>query len=425
MLLVTAFSVKYLMPRHEKIAYFDCFAGISGDMCLGALVDAGVDLSDIKKGLKKLPIQNYSLASKKVLRGGISATKVDVIMKGSGVKSKTHGGQGSRATKWKDIEKIIKTSQLSEKIKQKGLHIFKKLFEAEARVHGEPFDKVHLHELGGIDCLVDIFGALIGLDILGIEKIYVSSINLGSGSVKTEHGILPVPAPATAELLKGYPVYSSEIPFELTTPTGAAIISGINADPYSLSKITIEKIGYGAGNKDIANMPNTLRILIGKEANAGGSEEFVTVIETNIDDMNPQFYEYVMEMLFKAGAHDVFLENIIMKKGRPAVKLTVISEEGDIEKLSSILFQETTTIGLRFYKAHRRTLDRKIKKIKTKYGDVRIKVSTSKGNIVNISPEYEDLKAIAKKTKIPIKKIAEEIHLQTNSKSQAPNPKHY
>jgi uncharacterized protein (TIGR00299 family) protein len=402
------------MPQHEKVAYFDCFAGISGDMCLGALVDAGVNLSDIKKGLKKLPIQNYSLTSKKVLRGGVSATKVDVILKGSGVKSKTHEGQGSRATKWKDIEKIIKTSQLSEKIKQKGLHIFKKLFEAEARVHGEPFDKVHLHELGGIDCLVDIFGTLIGLDILGIEKIYVSSINLGSGSVKTEHGMLPVPAPATAELLKGYPVYSSDIPFELTTPTGAAIISGMNADPYSLSKIKIEKIGYGAGNKDIENMPNTLRILIGKEADAGGSKEFVTVIETNIDDMNPQFYEYVMEMLFKAGAHDVFLENIIMKKGRPAVKLTVISEEGDIDKLSSILFQETTTIGLRFYKAHRRTLDRKIKKIKTKYGDVRIKVSTSKGNIVNISPEYEDLKAIAKKTKMPIKKIAEEISKLTN-----------
>ena len=391
------------MQEHKKIAYFDCFAGISGDMCLSAIVDAGVRLSDIEKELKKLPIKNYSLKSRKVLRNGISATKVDVIIKAEGKRLKAKG------KKWKDIEKTIKTSQLSEKIKQKGLHIFKRLFEAEARVHGEPFDKVHLHELGGTDCLVDIFGALIGLDILGIEKIYVSSINLGSGSVKTEHGMLPVPAPATAELLKGYPVYSSEIPFELTTPTGAAIVSGMNADPYSLSEITIEKIGYGAGNRDIANMSNTLRILIGKEANAGKSKEFVTVIETNIDDMNPQFYEYVMEMLFKAGAHDVFLENIIMKKGRPAVKLTVISEESDIDKLSNILFQETTTIGLRFYKAHRRTLDRKIKKIKTKYGNVRIKVSTLKGNIVNISPEYEDLKAIAKKTKIPIKKIAEEI----------------
>jgi uncharacterized protein (TIGR00299 family) protein len=256
--------------------------------------------------------------------------------------------------------------------------------------------------------MVDIFGTLIGLNILGIEEIYVSSINLGSGSVKTEHGILPVPAPATAELLRGYPVYSSEIPFELTTPTGAAIISGMNANPYSLSKITIEKIGYGAGNKDIANMSNTLRILIGKEANTGG-EEFVTVIETNIDDMNPQFYEYVMEKLFEAGALDVFLENIIMKKSRPAVKLTVISDEKQVKTLTDILLKETTTIGMRLFRAERRTLDREIKKIKTKYGDVRIKVSSLKGNIVNISPEYEDLKAISKKTGLPIKKIAEDV----------------
>lgn len=389
------------MPEHKKIAYFDCFAGISGDMCLGALVDAGVDLSDIKKGIKKIPIKNYDLTAKKVLRGGISATKVDVIIKAEGTRQK------AKDKKWKDIKKIIEASALPDRIKQKGLHIFKKLFEAEARVHGEPFDKVHLHELGGIDCMVDIFGTLIGLDILGIEKIYVSSINLGSGSVKTEHGILPVPAPATAELLKSYPVYSSEIPFELTTPTGAAIISGMNANPYSLSEITIEKIGYGAGSKDIANMPNTLRIIFGREKEQSKSDGSVTVIETNIDDMNPQFYEHVMERLFEAGALDVFLENIIMKKGRPAVKLTVISEESDIEKLSSILFEETTSIGLRFYKVHRMTLDRKIKKVETKYGDVRIKVSTLKGIAVNISPEYEDLKAIAKKTNTPLKKVAE------------------
>jgi uncharacterized protein (TIGR00299 family) protein len=391
------------MSHHKKIAYFDCFAGISGDMCLGALVDAGVDISDIKKGLKKLPIQNYSLASKKVFRNGISATKVDVIIQKTEDKR-----QKTAAKKWNDIEKIINASSLPDKIKQNGLHIFKRLFEAEARVHGEPFDKVHLHELGGIDCLVDIFGALIGLDILGIGKIYTSPINLGSGSVKTEHGILPVPAPATAELLKGYPVYSSEIPFELTTPTGAALIYGLDSKPVQLPELKIEAIGYGAGNKDIAEIPNTLRILIGKRTD-NESGDSVTIIETNIDDMNPQFYEYVMERLFKAGAIDVFLENIIMKKGRPAVKLTVISKEAAVEKLSSILFKETTTIGLRFYRAHRRTLDREIKKIKTKYGDVRIKASTLKGNIVNISPEYEDLKAIAKKTKIPIKKIAGEI----------------
>ena len=394
------------MPEHKKIAYFDCFAGISGDMCLGAIVDAGVRLSDIEKELKRLPIKNYSLKSRKVLRNGISATKVDVIIKAEGKRQKAKG------KKWKDIEKIIKTSQLSERLKQKGLKIFKSLFEAEARVHGEPFNTVHLHELGGIDCIVDIFGTIIGLDALEVEKIYTSPINLGNGSVKTEHGILPVPAPATIELLRGYPVYSSEIPFELTTPTGAVIISGLKSKTSPLPETRIERVGYGAGNKNIKTMPNTLRILIGEEIKADRGEDFVTIIETNIDDMNPQIYEHVMEKLFKAGALDVFLENIIMKKGRPAVKLTVISKEHDIEKLTNILFEETTTIGLRFYNAHRKTLDREIKKINTTYGDVRIKLSTLKGKVVNISPEYEDLKAISRKTKIPIKKIAEEISAQ-------------
>lgn len=391
------------MPKHKKIAYFDCFAGISGDMCFGALVDAGVKLSALKKELKKLPINNYSLTSKKVTRSGVSATKVDVIIKPSSVKRQ------ASSVRWKDIEKIIKTSSLSDSIKQKGLHIFKKLFEAEAKIHGEPFEKVHLHELGGIDCIVDIFGTLIGLDMLGVGQIYISSINLGSGFVKTEHGMLPVPAPATAELLTGYPVYSSDIPFELTTPTGAVIISGMEADPYSPSEIRIEKIGYGAGNKKIAHMPNTLRILIGGQAKDSRTAETVTVIETNIDDMNPHMYENVIGKLFKAGALDVFLENIIMKKGRPAVKLTVIAEVKDVEELTDIIFEETTTIGLRFYRAQRKTLERTIKKIKTKYGDVRIKVSALKGKVVNMSPEYEDIKKIAKKTGIPIKKIAEEI----------------
>lgn len=393
-----------------KIAYFDCFSGISGDMCIGALVDAGVDLSEIKNGLKKLPIENYSLSVRKVLRCGISATKVDVIIKAKGKRLKAEAkNQKSEAKKWNDIEKIIKSSSLPDNIKQKGLHIFTRLFEAEAKIHDEPFDNVHLHELGGVDCLVDIFGTLIGLDILGVEEIYTSLINLGSGSIKTEHGILPVPAPATIELLKDYPVYSSDIPFELTTPTGAAIISGLKSKSSPLPEIRIEKIGYGAGNKDIKAIPNTLRILVGEETNADRGEDFVTIIETNIDDMNPQIYEHVVEELFRAGALDVFMESIIMKKGRPAIKLTAISKDNNIEKLTDILFRETTTIGVRFYKAQRKTLDREIKKIKTKYGDVRVKTSFLKGAVINISPEYEDVKAISRKTKIPIKTIMEEV----------------
>jgi uncharacterized protein (TIGR00299 family) protein len=392
------------MPEYKTIAYFDCFSGISGDMCLGALVDAGVGLSVLKKELKKLPIQNYNLASKKVRRSGISATKVDVIIRKSEA-----GSRKPEATRWKDIEKIIKASSLSDSIKQKGLRIFKRLFEAEARVHGEPFDKVHLHELGGIDCMVDIFGTLIGLDILGVRDIYVSPINLGSGYVKTEHGMLPVPAPATAELLTGYPVYSSDIPFELTTPTGAAILSGMNANPYGRSEIMSEKIGYGAGNKDIFHMPNALRILIGRQAKDPQPSETVTIIETNIDDMSPQLYESVMERLFEAGALDAFIENIIMKKSRPAIKLTAIAKDEDAERLMDIFFKETTTIGVRFYKAERKILEREIKKIKTKYGYVRIKISRLNGDITNISPEYEDLKETATKTGIPLKKIMAEV----------------
>lgn len=384
-----------------KIAYFDCFAGISGDMCLGALVDAGVDIKSIGQELKKIPLKGYRLTSKKVLRCGISATKVDVLIQ-------DNKGQKSANRKWKDIEKIIETSSLSEDIKQKGLHLFKKLFEAEAKVHGESFDSVHLHELGAVDCMVDIFGTLIGLNILGIDKIYTSAINLGSGTVKTTHGMLPVPAPATIELLKNYPVYASDIPFEMTTPTGALIIAGFKAG-LSFPKMQIEKIGYGAGNKDVANMPNAVRVLIGQESDISESQDIVTIIEVNIDDMNPQIYEHVIEKLFKAGALDVFLENIMMKKGRPAVKLSAMAHERDANDLINIIFEETTTIGLRFYNAQRKTLEREIKKIKTKFGDVRIKIAVLNGNIVNISPEYDDIKILSKKTGLPIKKIAAEV----------------
>lgn len=392
-----------------KIAYFDCSAGISGDMCLGALVDAGVSISAIQRELKRLPIKDYTLSSRKVLRCGISATKVDVILKTNNSRQKAEG------IKWKDVEKIIKNSSLSDGIKNKGLHIFKRLFKVEARVHGKAFDKVHLHELGGVDCMIDIFGTLIGLDILGIEKIFASSVNLGGGSIKTSHGMLSVPAPATIELLKGCPVYSSGMPLEFTTPTGAAILTGLESNFSSLPEIIVEKNGYGAGSRDITTIPNVLRIIVGKKHKIPEhsiSDDTVTIIETNIDDMNPQIYDDTVSKLFKAGALDVSLENIIMKKGRPAVKLTVITKEQDMEKMADILFKETTTIGLRFYKAYRKTLQREIKRIKTKYGTVRIKISRLKDSIVNISPEYDDLKAISQKTKLPIKKITEEILCQ-------------
>ncbi|MFO0752179.1 MAG: nickel pincer cofactor biosynthesis protein LarC [Thermodesulfovibrionales bacterium] len=383
-------------------AYFDCFAGISGDMCLGALVDAGIPLAELERGLKDLPLTGYSLSARKVQRNGISATKVDVALTGKG-----HG----KAVRWEDISRIIKSSTLKSTVKQRGLHLFRLLFEAEAKVHGEPFDQVHLHELGGIDCMVDVFGTLTGLSLFGVEKVYASPVNLGSGTVKTDHGMLPVPAPATAELLKDFPVYPSEIPFELTTPTGAALLKGLDTEPALKPLFCISSIGYGAGNKDLSSLPNAVRLFIGGgiAASPSGTEAAVTVIETNIDDMNPQFYENVMDSLLAAGALDVFLENIIMKKSRPGVKLTVIAREQDVDRVAEVLFAETTTIGVRFHRTERRILEREIRELTTQWGTVRIKVSRHRGAVATVTPEYEDLKALSRKSGIPIRKIWEKI----------------
>jgi uncharacterized protein (TIGR00299 family) protein len=378
-----------------KIAYFDCFSGISGDMCLGAVVDAGVSIKELEKELKNIPISGYKLIARKIKRARFEATKVDVIQ---GARSKEQ-----RAKTWKDIEQIIQISSLSQEIKQKGLKIFKRIFEAEAKVHGEIFDKVHLHELGAIDCIIDVFGTIIGLKILGIEKVYSSPINFGSGFVKTEAGILPVPAPATAEILKQVPVYSKNISFELTTPTGAAILKELSSGFGDIPLMDIEKIGVGAGNRDFKDSPNVLRLLVGEVwTTSSYKDEKITVIETNIDDMNPQLYEYVMEQLFKAGALDVYLSQIIMKKGRPGIKLTVPCNEEQREDLMKIILKETSSIGLRFYETKRRVLQREIKTIDTEFGKVKVKFSKLGNEILKVAPEYEDCKRIAKKLHIPL-----------------------
>jgi pyridinium-3,5-bisthiocarboxylic acid mononucleotide nickel chelatase len=449
-----------------KIAYFDCFSGISGDMCLGALVDAGMPMEKLKKELKKIPIEGYEIHAKKVKRAGIAATKVDVIQK---VKSKEQertkrkgqraesnnppnpplekGGEGGfehMEKRWKDIEKIIHNSALSEEIKQKGLKVFKCLFDAEAKVHGEKFNNIHLHELGAVDCIVDVFGTIIGLGILGVKKVYSSPINLGGGSVKTKHGILPVPAPATAEILKGVPVYSTDINFELTTPTGAALVRKFSSGFGSLPLMDIETIGFGAGNQNFKDSPNVLRLFIGnppippfrklnppipplKKGGKGGFEkggqrdiigkcgmgglldETITVIEANIDDMNPQVYEYVIEKLFKEGALDVFLTQILMKKGRPGIKLTVLSKVADRELLIKTILRETTTIGLRFYEVSRVVLQRETKLVDTEFGKVRVKFSRFGNEILKATPEYEDCKRIAKNLKMPLIEVMERI----------------
>ncbi|MBA4372035.1 MAG: TIGR00299 family protein [Thermodesulfovibrio sp.] len=387
-------AVIYNIPM--KIAYFDCFSGISGDMCLGALVDAGLPLAVLEKELRKIPLRGYTLASHKVKRSGLAATKVDVPI------DKKYTGE----MKWNDIQKIIRESSLSPSIKKKGLSVFRALFEAESEVHGEPVNKIHLHELGAVDCIVDIFGTLIGLEMLGIEEVYASAINLGSGTIKTSHGILPVPAPAAAALLRGVPVYSAGDAFEKTTPTGAALITFLSQGYGDMPVFIPEKTGMGAGGKDPASAPNVLRILIGETIRSTAQDNIMT-IETNIDDMNPQIYEYVSERLFKAGALDVFLTQIIMKKMRPAVKLSVLCSKKIMTEVIDIILSETTSIGVRYYETSRTILERRIGKIDTGYGKVRVKISEYGKQPLTITPEYEDCRELALKKGIPLSEVIE------------------
>lgn len=359
-------------------------------MCLGAFVDAGVPLKEIEKGLKKLKLKGYTLREQKVLRAGIAATKVDVELK------KAVSGQQSALRKWKDIQKIIKDSTLPDNIKRQGLQVFKNLFEAEAKVHGSTINTTHLHELGCVDCLVDIFGTLIGLSYLSIDNVFASPVNLGSGSTRTAHGMMPVPAPATAELLKGVSCYSSGPAFEMTTPTGAVLLKTLSSGFGSMPSFSSEMIGIGAGNKDPEERPNILRIMVG-ETDKTVQDETITVIETNIDDMNPQVYEYVMERLFDAGALDIFLTQVIMKKSRPGVLLTALCSAEKKNDLVNIILKETTTIGIRFYEAGRVTMKREIKQSQTRFGKIRVKQS-ARGSSLRVTPEYEDCKRIARNT---------------------------
>jgi uncharacterized protein (TIGR00299 family) protein len=382
-----------------KIAYFDCFSGISGDMCLGALVDAGMPLKKIEEGLKKLPVTGYKLSARKVKRSCVSCTKVDVqIGKGK--------GQRKEGRRWEDIERIINKSSLSDDIKQQGLGIFRRLFKAEAEVHGETFNSVHLHELGAVDCLADIFGTLIGLELFGVEAVYSSPVNLGGGYVNTAHGMLPVPAPATVAMLKGVPVYSSCTPFELTTPTGAAILKSSSSGFGEMPLFVPERTGIGAGSRDIKNRPNVLRIFIG-DVYKETSHDAVTVIETNIDDMNPQVYGYLVDMLFKKGALDVFMTQTVMKKMRPGVKLSVLCNEAVRNDLMHLILRETTSIGVRYYEASRVRMERSSRHVSTKHGKVGIKVS-SLGGFEKCSPEYEDCKSIARKSGVPLLQVIDE-----------------
>jgi len=384
-----------------KIAYFDCFSGISGDMILGALVDAGLPLEVFTKLIDDLNLSGCRISSKKVKKSGISATKVDISFPPI---------RKSPA----EILSLMESLDISQKLKEKSKSIFLTLAKAEAYIHQEDINSVHLHELGSIDTLIDIVGSVVGLDKMGIEEVYSSEINVGEGFVKTAHGYLPVPAPATAHILKGVPVYSSGVKAELTTPTGAAILTGFSSGYGSLPLMKLEVIGYGAGEKDLPS-PNLLRVLIGEKSIQSEQEDWVSVLETNIDDMNPEFYDYLIDFLLKKGALDVFLTPIQMKKSRPGMLLSVICYEKKQKEIIDTIFSETSTFGIRISRLRREKLKREIKNLKTSLGNIRVKLGILDGKIVSVSPEYEDCKKIALERKIPLKRVYELVKMEARS----------
>lgn len=382
------------------VLYFDCFSGASGDMIVGSLLDLGVPLERLGAELQKLNLPNYSISADKVVKAGIAATKFHV-----------HIGHEHAHRNYFAIEKIIKGSLLNSQIKESATKVFLRLAEAEARVHGSTVDQVHFHEVGAIDAIIDIVGACIGFQLLGVKEIAVSSLNVGTGFVQSAHGRLPVPAPATVELLKGIPIYSNQTEGELVTPTGAAILSTLGKKFVPLPSIEIEAIGYGAGTRDTPGTANVLRVFKGRfspqsvSADEACGEPKVTVIEANIDDMNPQLYGCLHDRLMELGALDAYVCPVQMKKNRPGLLLTVVISPEALDTVTEAIFRETTTIGIRYYDAGRRVLERQIVPIELEYGTIRIKVSRHKSQIVNFSPEYEDCRLAADKHKVPVKLI--------------------
>ncbi|HEX9021847.1 MAG TPA: nickel pincer cofactor biosynthesis protein LarC [Nitrospirota bacterium] len=383
-------------------AYFDCFSGISGDMTLGALVDAGVPIEVLRSELAKLNLPGYEISSEKTKRSGLAATKVNVVL----------DKKEQPARRLPDIRAIITDSSLSTAVKQKSLGIFQRLAEVEAKVHGTDVDNVHFHEIGAVDAMVDIVGSVIGLEHLDVTEIMASPLNVGSGSVHTAHGKLPVPAPATAELLKGIPLYSSSLTFELTTPTGAAIISALASSFGPLPQMKIKRTAYGAGSKDFPGQPNVLRLFLGEHV-VSYEEDTSVVIETNIDDMNPQVYDYLTEKLMSRGAQDVYLTPIIMKKGRPGTLLTALTDKLNQEAVLDAIFRETTSIGVRITEAGRKKLSREIREADTIYGKIRVKISRRGDEILTVTPEYEDCRRIAEEKRVPLKTVMEAARKQS------------
>lgn len=448
-------------------AFFDCFAGISGDMILGALIDLGLPLEVLERELRKLPVDGYRLQVTRVNKVGVMATKFDVILVTEEEERPAdslfaevghdhhhhdhhhhdhghdhhhhhhhHHRYHHEHRSLVQILGLIDRSGLDPSVKELASRVFTRLGEAEAKVHGVPVEQIHFHEVGATDAIVDVVGAAIGLHYLGVDEVYASPVHLGQGMVKMAHGLYPIPGPATANLLLGVPTYQTDIRGELTTPTGAAILTAVARGYGPMPPLTISKVGYGAGTRD-RSIPNVLRVALGQRASAPGPvsgfpaaaagpnlgplpdqhrapvmaggyhEGEAVMVETNIDDMNPQFYAYLFERLLDAGAMDLHLSPVQMKKNRPATVLHVLTAPEGVDRILEIIFEETTTIGVRTYPVTKRMLQRESLVVDTEYGPIRVKVSRLGARIVNVKPEYDDCLAAAKRSQVPLKLVDE------------------
>ncbi|HEY6245893.1 MAG TPA: nickel pincer cofactor biosynthesis protein LarC [Pyrinomonadaceae bacterium] len=383
-----------------RTLYFDCFAGASGDMILGAAVAAGVDANALREQLSLLNIEGFALDFETVDKSGLSATFARV---------RTVHEHNRRHLS--DIEKIIANSQLTDGVKQRAMAVFTRLAEAEAHVHNEPIERVHFHEVGALDAIVDVVGAAICFELLNIERFVCSPLHVGSGTVDMSHGRFPVPPPAVAELLKGVPYYSTDIKGELVTPTGAAIITTLCSEYGPMPLMKAEQTGYGAGAREYEKFPNALRVIVGETATTQNPEEQLLMIETNIDDASPQIIGHVMDRAFALGARDCYFTPVQMKKNRPGVLLSILCDRELKEAVMEMLFNETTTLGVRSYEVARRALERRIVTVQTAYGPIDVKVGSLKGRVVNAMPEFEQCREAASRAGVALKEVEDAARL--------------
>ena len=410
----------------SRILYFDCFNGASGDMVLGALLDAGLPIDELRRALGSLSLDAADVSARRVLRAGVSATKFVVEEHGHNTDAPAHdqhdhgdhhdhhhdhghahehsGHRHHPHRSLAEINALIERSALSPASQDRAKQLFHRLGEAEAAIHQIPIEKIHLHEVGALDSIIDIVGAVFAIEWFKADRIVSSPLNVGGGMVNSAHGHFPVPAPATVRLLRGAPVYSSGVQSELVTPTGALLVTSYATSFGAVPAMTIDKVGYGAGDRDLPSTPNVLRVLVGESTDRPSIERIV-VLQSEIDDMNPQLFGLVMERLYAAGALEVFFSPVQMKKNRPGTLLTILSRPEQREELSAIVFRETTTIGVRYHDVLRERLEREIVAVDTPLGSVRFKVARLGDTIVNAAPEFEDCLRIASERTIPVKDV--------------------